>query len=389
MILSVMLVAMFTTSNLWAGAPGVTKDSITLGAIVDKSSFMVTAMTNQTNGQLAYFKKAYAEGIYKRKIKLITEDGAYSPAKHLAAGKLLLERDNVFAFTNAVGTSPTLALNNLLMAKKVPLLAVSSQSNRLVVPFKKYIFVQMSAYFDQARICVDYILKQNPKAKIAIVCQDDDFGHEGRDGFLAQLEKYKVKPAGVALYQRGTKDFSSPVIKLKSLNPDYVINHAVAPYGAAVMKEAQKLNFKPKWVCMSGCMGVTFLRLAGGSLDFAGDMYGFMLNYMPDGDTKGAIEYREAIKKYMPKADVGNTFTMWGYGWAKVIVEALKRAEAKNDLTREGVIKAMETLKNFETGVHAPITYSSSFHGAPDGLLLVKRIGETWVPLSSQWIKAK
>ena len=232
-------------------------------------------------------------------------------------------------------------------------------------------------------------MSKNPKAKIAIICQDDDFGHEGRDGFLAQCKKYGIKPGGVVLYQRGARDFSSPVLKLKSLNPDYVINHAIAPYGAAVIKEAHKLNWKPKWVCMSGLMGHHAIKLAGASMDFAGDVYGVMLNYAVDGNTPGAVEYREAMKKYQPKADIITANTYWGYGYAKVVVEGLKRAEAANDLTREGMVKALETLKNFETGVYSPITYTSSYHGAPDSCLIVKRQGPTWVPVSNQWVRAK
>ncbi|MFC1825089.1 ABC transporter substrate-binding protein [Thermodesulfobacteriota bacterium] len=380
----------FFALNAFAGAPGVTPGNIKLGAVIDKSGPVVHSLAEQTYGQLAYFKKAYADGIYKRKIKLITEDGQYNPAKHLAVGKLLLDRDKVFCLINAVGTSPTLALNKLLEARKVPLVSVSAQSNRLAVPFKRYIFNQMAAYHDQARACVDFIVSKNPKARIALICQDDDFGHEAREGFLEQTKKYGLKPAGVILYQRGAKDFSSPVIKLKSLNPDWVINHAIAPYGAAIFKEAAKLGWKTKWMAMSGLMGRQFIKLCGKSLDFFDVVYGVMLNYPPDGTSPEAVlEYQEAIKKYAPKADYINSETMWGYGFAKVLIEGLKRAEANNDLTREGLIRALETLKNFETGVFPPITYTSSSHAAPDSLMGVERKGPTWVPLTGKWIKAK
>ncbi len=389
LIFATLLVFAFSTSTVLAGAPGVATGSITVGAIVDKSGPVVYALTQQTYGQLAYLQKAYDDGIYKRKIKVITEDGGYNPAKHLASGKLLLDRDKVFCFVNSVGTSPSLALNTLLEARKVPLVSMSAQSRRLAVPFKKYVFNQMTAYYDQARICVDYILSKKSKAKIAIICQDDDFGHEARDGFLAQCKKYNIKPAGVVTYQRGSKDFSSPVLKLKGLNPDYVINHAIAPYGAAVITEAHKLNWKPKWMCMSGMMGQHAIKLAGASMDFAGDVYGVMLNYPADGNSAAAEEFRATVKKYQPKADITNSNTMWGYGYAKVLVEALKRAEAANDLTREGLVKALETLKEFETGVYSPITYTSTSHAAPDRCLLVKRQGSTWVTVSDKWMKAK
>jgi branched-chain amino acid transport system substrate-binding protein len=69
--------------------------------------------------------------------------------------------------------------------------------------------------------------------------------------------------------------------------------------------------------------------------------------------------------------------------------EGIKRADAANDLTREGLIKALETFKDFETGVFAPINYTASSHAAPDSCMVVKRQGTTWVPVTGQWVKAK
>ncbi|MFC1822026.1 ABC transporter substrate-binding protein [Thermodesulfobacteriota bacterium] len=384
----ISLVFLFlSTADILAAAPGVTKDSIKLGAIVDKSGPVVHTLTQCTYGQLAYIQKAYDDGIYKRKINLVTEDGSYNPAKHLAAGKLLLDRDNVFAFINSVGTSPTLALNNLLEARKVPLVSMVAATKALAVPFKKYIFNQQPSYFSQARVAVDFIQGKDPNARIAIVCQDDQFGHEARDAFLVQSKKHGITPAGVVTYQRGNRDFSSPVLKLKSLNPDYIINHGIPPYAAAVMKEAMKIGWKTKWVITATANRIT-LKMAGESVGFADEVYGVKPNYPPGGNSPGAIEFREAIKKYQPKA-VPDYGTILGYGFAKILVEGLKRAEANNDLTRVGLIKALESLKNFGTGVFPPITYSSTSHAAPDSCLLVKHQNGAFVPLTGKWQKAK
>ncbi len=384
-----ILAAFCIPSSAFAEAPGISKDTIIVGGIVDKAGPVARDLSLQTMGARAYFQKAFDEGLIKRKIKVVTEDGGYDPAKHLSAGKLLLDRDGVFCLISAVGTAPSLALNTLLESRKVPLIGMSAQSSRLSVPFHKYIFSQMCASRDQARICVDAILKENPKARIAMICQDDAFGFDGRDGFLEQCKKYGVKPAGVVTFRRGTKDFSSPVLKLKSLNPDWVINHTVAVYGASILKEAQKLGWKPRWMVMSGLLSRQFIQLSGPAIKFAGDVRGVMINYPPDGDTPAAVEYRAAMKKYQPEADVNDANSMWGYGRAKVFVEGLKRAEAANDLSREGLIKSLETLRDFKTGVYAPITYTSKSHAAPKSCLLVKVQGPTYVAISNEWMTAK
>ena len=135
-------------------------------------------------------------------------------------------------------------------------------------------------------------------------------------------------------------------------------------------------------------MSIT-IKLCGKSIDFAGEIYGAMANVPPDSNMAGAIEFRQALSKYQPKADPTMTSAIWGYGAAKVIVEAFRRAEEKNDLTREGVIKAMESLKDLDTGVFPPIGYSSTSHAGPESCLIVKRQGNTFIPVSRKWVKAK
>ncbi|MFC1821904.1 ABC transporter substrate-binding protein [Thermodesulfobacteriota bacterium] len=389
LLLAGLMIFAFTGLGLADEYQGVTKDTVTVGSILDMSGPIVHPLAQMNYGQLTYTQKAYDEGLFKRKIKIVAEDGQYNPAKHLAAGKLLLDRDKVLCFINSVGTSPSLALYQLLKARKVPLLTHGSQSKRLAEPFKRYIFVNFPSYYDQARIAVDYILGQNPKAKIAITCQDDDMGHEGKDGFLAQLKKHGVKPAGVVTFQRGAKDFSAPVLKLKSLNPDYVILHTISTYGAAIVKEAHKLAWKTKWVAISGVIDDHFGKLAGQkSFDFLGDVYGLMSSFPETTNDPVAVQFRKDLKKYQPKAAV-DPRSFWGYGFGMILVEALKRAEAKNDLTREGMVRAMESFKNFQTGVFPPLTYSSTSHAGPDTCMLVKIQNLKWVPMTGDWIKAK
>jgi hypothetical protein len=80
------------------------------------------------------------------------------------------------------------------------------------------------------------------------------------------------------------------------------------------------------------------------------------------GQGSGLEEMRKAAAKY--KTDPATTMSMtYPQGWMTgvVFVEALKRAG--RDLTRENYIKAIESIKNFETGgVSGPVTYGPKQH---------------------------
>ena len=55
--LSIISIFVFSSAGLWAAAPGVTEDSITLGTISDKSGPLVQELGNQVSGMLAYFRR--------------------------------------------------------------------------------------------------------------------------------------------------------------------------------------------------------------------------------------------------------------------------------------------------------------------------------------------
>jgi len=55
-----------------------------------------------------------------------------------------------------------------------------------------------------------------------------------------------------------------------------------------------------------------------------------------------------------------NFYDVLGYSGMKIFLEGLKRAG--RDLTREKFISALETLRNFETGVLPPVTFTSTDH---------------------------
>ena len=55
---------------------------------------------------------------------------------------------------------------------------------------------------------------------------------------------------------------------------------------------------------------------------------------------------------------------MRGWTTALLLTEGMKRAG--KDLNTESLVKALESIKNFETGIMGPVTYSNQSHKAND-----------------------
>ena len=99
----------------------------------------------------------------------------------------------------------------------------------------------------------------------------------------------------------------------------------------------------------------------------------------------GVKEYQETLMKFAPTAKP-SAFGIRAYADAIIFVEALKRAGANP--TREGLIAAMEGMKNFPTGIYPPVTYSADRHDGNNGAVIVRAQNGIWVPVS-EWEMAK
>jgi branched-chain amino acid transport system substrate-binding protein len=363
-----------------AGDPGVFPNKIVIGSPADLEGPAGFATKASIEGAKAYFTKAYREKTYPRKIQIIQEHGGYSPAICMKAAKLLLERDKVFCFFLTSGASATLALNTLLEEEKIPLIGMHCQAEAAAIPPKRYIFQMFTTYMDQAKIAVDYIVERDGKdAKVAFFYQDDQFGYDGLKGFRTQMKKYGIKAATKVSYKRGAIDLSSHALRLKSADPDWVILHCLWGAGSKILKEAQKIGWRPQFLGISGTADPVILRLAGDAVKYGKPFMGVTINYPFDGDSFGAKEYRDALKKYQPEALPG-TFSIWGYGFAKILIEGLSRIQGEP--TREKLIMALEIFKGYETGVFPPLTWAPGLRKGSRGGMIVVQEGNTFVPIT-------
>ena len=99
------------------------------------------------------------------------------------------------------------------------------------------------------------------------------------------------------------------------------------------------------------------------------------------------VEYREMMKKYgKDKNNRPNRYSLFGYFYAKLFVEGLKRA-GKN-LTRDSYIAALEGMKNWENGILPAVNFSESAHLAQDAGFMVEVKGNVFKPISG-WVKLK
>ncbi len=356
--------------------PGVTADTIRLGMICALSGPVSTIGKPLARGMEAYFRWVNDQGgIHGRKIHLIVEDDQYNPANTIAAAKKLVEQDEVFAIVRPLGTATTAAILDYTIGKGVPVVGVASGSSLWSKPFKKTVFGIQPTYELEGRLMAKYAVEELKAKRIAVFYQNDAFGKEGAESFAAALKARGIEPVAMVPYETAETDFSAHALKLQQANPDLVFVYAIQVPAASLLKEAQKIGFRPKWLMTYVLADPILLALAGGAAE---GVYAGAWLVDPE-NAPEAAKYREALAKYFPDEKPGG-YSISSYAVAEIIVEALKRAGP--DLTREKFIAALESLKDFTTGLTPPFSYSETEHQGIKQIAIVQAQQGRWVPVT-------
>lgn len=357
--------------------PGVTADTIRLGMIAALSGPVSTIGVPLSRGLDAYARWINdAGGIGGRKIDLGIEDDQYTPQNTLAAAKKLVEQDDVFAIVRPLGTATTAAILDYAIGQGVPVVGVASGSSLWSTPFKRTVFGIQPTYALEGRLMAKYAVEELKAQRIAVFFQNDAFGKEGADNFVAALKDHNVEPVAMIPYEVTETDFSAHALKLQQANPDLVFVYAIQVPASSLLKEAQKIGLQTRWLLTYVLADPILLSLAGPAAE--GVYAGAWL--VDPATAPEAATYRDALKKYFPEETPGGySLSSWYVG--EVIGEALKRAGSTLD--RDSFIAALESLRDFTTGIAPALSYSDSDHQGIKEIAIVQARGGTWVPVTA------
>ncbi len=376
------ILAMLLPLGFARGEDGVTETEVRIGSIQDTTGGIaaygiprveaVKALINFLNDQ---------GGINGRKIVLVTESDNYEPPKTVLAFKKLMDVDKVFCFIGSLGVATTMAVVPEIMNRKVPYLMIGGNSSKLFFPPQRYIFGIWPTYEDFMRILVDYVAADlnMPKARIAHIFQDDETGRDSQKGLEDQVAKYPgMSIVATEGFKRGTVDVSSPVLKAREAKPDVVMMSSIFVSSAMVAKEIEKIGWKPVVMMNASSGDDALVKLGGSAVEGA-----IVQKTMPllSQDLPGVNLYKEVIKKYFPESKVNpSPYGFTGFVEMQLGLEGVKRAG--RDLTREGLVKALESFKGVDIGSIPPVSYGPDKHWGLNQVIHVKVQGGQMVKIT-------
>jgi ABC-type branched-subunit amino acid transport system substrate-binding protein len=300
---------------------------------------------------VAYMKKINDEGgINGRKINIISLDDAYSPPKTVEQVRKLVESEEVL-FVHTIGSSTSVAVRSYLNARKVPQLFVSSGAT-MWGDYKNFPYtIGFNATFRAEGIAfANYLLKEKPGAKVAVLYQNDDFGKDVLENFRAGLgDKAKSMIVAEKSYELTDPTVDSQLVTLKGSGADTFLNLTTPKFAAQSIRKIREMGWTPLQI-ISNVAASVGSTLTPAGLDNAKDIV--TSAYVKDptdvqwANDPGLNEWRAFMKKYYPEGNLGDWINVYAMGMAQAMVQTLK--QCGDDLTRENVMRQAANLKQLE-----------------------------------------
>jgi ABC-type branched-subunit amino acid transport system substrate-binding protein len=237
-------------------------------------------------------------------------------------------------------------------------------------------------YQSEARIYARYIKQNYPGKTVGILYQNDDFGKDYLTGFHEAFgaDKSKIIVAEVP-YEVTAPTVDSQVVQIKGANPDIFINISTPKFAAQAIKKIGEMKWTPVHILTNVSVSIASVMKPAGfenSQDIISAAYLKDPNQPQWKDDKGMNEWRAFMTKWYPEGDQTDAATVFGYGVAQGLVQALK--QCGDEMTRANLMKQLANM-DMEIGIYLPgikVKTSPTDFAPLEQLQLMKFKGEGW-----------
>jgi branched-chain amino acid transport system substrate-binding protein len=368
-----------------AATPGVTATQIKLGATIPITG-PAAAYGSVGRGADAYFKYVNSKGgVFGRKIDYEYLDDEFDVAKTITLTRQLVEQDQVLGIFNSVGTEHALAIRSYLNDRKVPQLFIGSGVSKLATEHARYPWSMgyLPSFAGEGAVYGRYIAAHRPKARIAVLYENSDFGKDMLNGLRRGLGG-KGKIVGAQAYEVADADVASQLAKLKSSGADTLMLFATPKFAIFGYVGAFRLGWHPQVYVTSVSISPDIMKIARVATSRKQVEGSVSIAFVKDPTAKQWAKdrtvrlYKSIMQRFLPSAKSDDVFNYYGMAVAYTMVDTLRKAG--RNLTRAGVLKAATHLNEVNPfllpGVR--IQTSPSDYYPMDKVKLARYKGDHW-----------
>ncbi len=324
-------------------------DTVTIGLAAPLTGDQAYIGTGLLQGAIMAIEDQNAKGpvFGNVKLKLMSLDDQHNPTQAVLAANKFAANPEVVAVVGHFNSSCTKASSAIYHEARMAQVTPAS-TNPEISKQGFDTFFRICATDDvQAPAAARFMAGKLNLKKIVVLDDQTTYGK----GLADEFQKTYQSLGGTVLSRhgitQGEKDFAPLLTKVKSMKPEAVYFGGIYPELALLMKQAHKLGLKVPWMGGDGIYDVTLIKLATPAI--AEGTYATMLGV----DPHSLPEAQDFVSRYEARyGDIGS-FSAYAYDAANLIIEAVKRAGAKD---REAVLREIRATQNFP-GILGPLNF--------------------------------
>ena len=261
-------------------------------------------------------------GVHGRGLDLVSLDDAYEPEAAIANTLHLIEEEAIFALIGAVGTPTSRSAVPVAAASGVPYIAPFTGAAFLRDSKWGNVINLRASYNQETEEMVARLTSDLGLERIAIMYQDDSFGHSGYWGVRSALERRGMEPAASGLYPRNTTAVKTALLDLSRGSPEAVIIVGAYQPVAELISWARHTGLD--WVFVT----ISFVGSNALATELGPDGEGVFVTQVVPFPTDESIpivaSYLRALSAYSPET-VPGFVSFEGYLAGRLAIAALER----------------------------------------------------------------
>ncbi|MHB8663522.1 MAG: ABC transporter substrate-binding protein [Acidimicrobiales bacterium] len=236
----------YKVANLYPAAQdriGITANQITLCI---HAPLVLGPAFNDSQTDFKVFWQWLADhgGIYKRSVKMIFTDDAYTPQGGVQAAQQCAQ-SNPFFMTAGVGFDTVPAVRS--WAEQNKLLYLSSFATETGLAGLKYTFQMQPSVEQFGQVAGDYVGAKYP-GKVGVVWRNSPNWQGGRDHFESAAKAKGSKVVADVPVQENQGDYSAAILQLQQTGAQTVLAWMNVLEFAQLEKQAAAQGYHPRWV---------------------------------------------------------------------------------------------------------------------------------------------
>jgi ABC-type branched-subunit amino acid transport system substrate-binding protein len=329
--------------------PGVTEDTITVGAITDLTGPFAAVGRPRSTAAGVLFEQINADGgICDRQIEYVVRDHQFDVQTAVTLYNQI--EAEVLGLAQFLGSAQLAAVLPSIREDEMPVAPVAFASTSLG---DENVLTAAATLDVQALSGLEYLIDQGTIAegdRIGIIYSEGETGADVQAGAAAAAEAYDLELIESTIKPSDT-DVSGPVTNLRSQGAEALVVFGPPTVVASAAAVAESLDYNiPIVTWVAGFSPGLLATAAGQAIQERVTIAATHLPVSAVSDVPEVADFLDAYQGAYPDEEL-NQNVMVGYSFGRIYATALEEACSQGDLSRAGVVAAMRSLDAVNTGV--------------------------------------